>query len=326
MSLADVKFKELCRDVLENGTSTEGQKNRPHWEDGSTAYTIKQFGKVIEYDLRKEFPAITLRRTAIKSAFDEILWIYQRKSNNIKDLNSHIWDQWANEYGSIGKAYGYQAAKRHIHRADSYPLKEAFNNLESFSRQNQIAILHEYEEVLRHGRDLDRVTVVITEFRDQVDMALYQLKHEPFSRRIMLNLWDFGELTEMNLQPCCWSCNFNVTDEGGDKLVLNMVLNQRSSDILTANNWNVVQYSLLLMMFAQVSGMVPGKLVHVMTDAHIYDRHVDIVKELIERPEYAAPKVTLNPDIMDFYKFTQNDVIVSDYNFTEFKTKIDVAI
>lgn len=326
MSLADVKFKELCKDILENGTSTEGQKNRPRWEDGSTAYTIKQFGKVVEYDLRKEFPAITLRRTAIKSAFDEILWIYQRKSNNIKDLNSHIWDQWANEDGSIGKAYGYQAAKQHLHRSDAYPLKEAFNNLESFPRQHQIDILNVYEDALQYGRDLDSVTIIINKFKDQVDMVLWQLKHEPFSRRIMLNLWDFGELTEMNLQPCCWSCNFNVTDEGGDKLVLNMVLNQRSSDVLTANNWNVVQYSLLLMMFAQVSGMVPGKLLHVMTDAHIYDRHVGMIKELIERPEYAAPKVTLNPDITDFYKFTPDDVIVSDYKFTAFNGKIPVAV
>ena len=326
MSLADIKFKELCRDVLENGTTTEGQKNRPHWEDGSTAYTIKQFGKVIEYDLRKEFPAITLRRTAIKSAFDEILWIYQRKSNNIKDLNSHIWDQWADRNGSIGKAYGYQVAKEHIHQIERSPLQEAFKNLENYQRNEQVNILNSYARAIACHANIDTISVEIVRRRDQVDTVLWQLKNEPFSRRIMLNLWDFDDLIEMNLQPCCWSCNLNVTDEGGDKLVLNMVLNQRSSDILTANNWNVVQYSLLLMMFAQVSGMVPGKLVHVMTDAHIYDRHVDIVKELIERPEYAAPKVTLNPDIMDFYKFTQNDVIVSDYNFTEFKTKIDVAI
>ena len=326
MSLADVKFKELCKDILENGTSTEGQENRPHWEDGSTAYTIKQFGKVIEYDLRKEFPAITLRRTAIKSAFDEILWIYQRKSNNIKDLNSHIWDQWADRNGSIGKAYGYQVAKEHIYQIERWPLKEAFKNLENYQRYHQVDILNAYTDAVRRGTDVDKITIEITKYRDQVDMVLCQLKNEPFSRRIMLNLWDFDDLIEMNLQPCCWSCNLNVTDEGGDKLVLNMVLNQRSSDVLTANNWNVVQYSLLLMMFAQVSNMIPGKLVHVMTDAHIYDRHVDMVKELIDRPEYDAPKVTLNPDITNFYDFTLNDVIVEDYKFTEFDKKIPVAI
>lgn len=269
MSLADDIFVKMCQDIIDNGYSTEGEKVRPKWEDGSFAYTIKQFGVVNRYDLSKEFPAITLRRTAIKSAMDEILWIWQKKSNNIKDLNSHIWDSWADESGSIGKAYGYQ-----------------------------LGVKHRYKEGMM----------------DQVDRVLYDLKNNPYSRRIMTNIYVHQDLSEMNLYPCAYSMTFNVTQKkGSDKLTLNGILNQRSQDILTANNWNVCQYALLLMMFAQVSDMEAGELVHVIADAHIYDRHIPLVKELIGRETYPAPKVTLNPEIHDFYKFTTDDVSVEDY-------------
>lgn len=269
MSLADRLFIDMCSDIIENGCSTEGEKVRPVWEDGTPAYTIKKFGVVNRYDLTKEFPAITLRRTALKSAFDEILWIWQKKSNNIKDLNSHIWDSWADEEGSIGKAYGYQ-----------------------------LGVKHQYREGMM----------------DQVDRVLYDLKENPYSRRIMTNIYVHQDLYEMNLYPCAYSMTFNVTQEkGGGQLILNGVLNQRSQDVLAANNWNVCQYALLLMMIAQVSDMKAGQLLHVIADAHIYDRHIPIVKELIRRPVYDAPKVWLNPQVKDFYQFTVEDLHVEDY-------------
>ena len=307
MSYADQIFKKNLRDILENGSSTEGQAVRPHWEDGTPAYTIKQFGVYNVYDLRKEFPAITLRRTALKSAMDEILWIYQKKSNNINDLNSHIWDQWADENGSIGKAYGYQVGKLYEH----HTVKE-FN-------QELIDKLSAYKSVKISNNEPFKI------FMDQMDGVLYDLKYNPFSRRIMISLWNPEELHEMNLQPCCWSVNFNATDEGGDKLVLNMVLNQRSNDMIAANNWNTAQYAILLMMVAQVSGMTAGKLVHNITDQHIYDRHIDIAKELLEREEYPAPKVSLNPEITNFYDFKTSDLIVEDYKHGE-QVSFEVAI
>ncbi|MDO4478161.1 MAG: thymidylate synthase [Lachnospiraceae bacterium] len=282
MSLADNLFIDMCRDILENGTSTEGEKVRPHWEDGAAAYTIKKFGVVNRYDLRKEFPALTLRRTALKSAMDEILWIYQRKSSNIHDLNSSIWDEWADENGSIGKAYGYQ-----------------------------IGVKHAYKEGMF----------------DQMDRVLYDLKHNPYSRRIMTNMYNHHDLSEMALYPCAYSMTFNVTkDPHEEKLVLNAVLNQRSQDILTANNWNVAQYAILLMMVAQVSDMIPGELVHMIADAHIYDRHVPLIEELISRPTYPAPTVRLNPEVKDFYAFTTQDLIVENYQHGEQIRNIPVAI
>ena len=282
MSYADKVFIEMCQDILENGTSTEGEKVRPHWEDGTKAYTIKQFGVINRYDLSKEFPALTLRKTYIKSAIDELLWIWQKKSNNIKDLKSHIWDSWADETGSIGKAYGYQ-----------------------------LGIKHKYKE----GE------------MDQVDRVLYDLKHQPYSRRIMTNIYTFADLHEMNLYPCAYSMTFNVTkDKESDKLVLNGILNQRSQDILAANNWNVVQYAALLHMFAQVSDMKVGQFVHVIADAHIYDRHIPIIKELITRKTYDAPKVTLNPEIKDFYQFTPDDFKVENYEAGEQIKNIPIAI
>ena len=307
MSYADQIFKKNLRDILENGSSTEGQAVRPHWEDGTPAYTIKQFGVSNVYDLRKEFPAITLRRTALKSAMDEILWIYQKKSNNINDLNSHIWDQCTDENCSIGKAYGYQVGKLYEH----HTVKE-FN-------QELIDKLSAYKSVKISNNEPFKI------FMDQMDVVLYDLKYNPFSRRIMISLWNPEELHEMNLQPCCWSVNFNVTDEGGDKLVLNMVLNQRSNDMIAANNWNTAQYAILLMMVAQVSGMTAGKLVHNITDQHIYDRHIDIAKELLEREEYPAPKVSLNPEITNFYDFKTSDLIVEDYKHGE-QVSFEVAI
>ena len=309
MSYADKVFKENLKSILDNGTSTENQKVRPHWEDGTPAYTIKQFGVANMYDLRKEFPAITIRPTALKSAMDEVLWIYQKKSNNIKDLNSHIWDEWADEDGSIGKAYGYQVGKTHMHDiigADLIPMTKSLYPSIGISPTDNI----------------DTFNL----FLDQMDGVLYDLINTPFSRRIMISLWNPEESHEMNLEPCCWSVNFNVTDEGGDKLVLNMVLNQRSNDFITANNWNTAQYAIFLMMVAQSVNMIPGKLVHNITDCHVYDRHIDIAKELINRPEHPAPKVSLNPDIKNFYDFKVNDLIVEDY-VTEPQIKnIPVAI
>lgn len=282
MSKADKIFVAMCEDIINNGTTTEGQKVRPHWEDGSAAYTIKQFGVCNRYDLREEFPALTLRRTALKSAMDEVLWIYQRKSNNIHDLKSHIWDEWADEAGSIGKAYGYQiGVKSHYPEGDF----------------------------------------------DQMDKVLYDLRNTPFSRRIMTNTYVFADLSEMNLYPCAYSVTYNVTQRAGDERpTLNMVLNQRSQDVLAANNWNVCQYAILLMMVAQTVGMVPGQLVHMIADAHIYDRHVDIVRELISRPQHAAPRVSLNPEVTDFYAFTTDDLQVEGYEHGPQVKDIPIAV
>ena len=276
MSKADTLFIDMCRDIIDNGFSTEGEKVRPKWEDGSFAYTIKQFGVVNRYDLAEEFPAITLRKTYIKSAIDEVLWIWQKKSNNVHDLKSHIWDEWADETGSIGKAYGYQMGVKHHYKEGDF---------------------------------------------DQVDRVLFHLKQNPYSRRIMTNMYVHQDLSEMNLYPCAYSMTFNVT---GDRL--NAVLNQRSQDVLAANNWNVVQYSALLMMIAQVTGFKPGTLVHVIADAHIYDRHIPIVEELITRPTFPAPKVTLNPEIMDFYQFTPDDFKVEDYQTGPQVKNIPIAV
>ena len=316
MSYADKIFKETCLDILNNGTDTSKQNVRPKWEDGTPAYTIKKFGVVNRYDLRKEFPAITLRRTALKSAMDEILWIYQKKSNNIHKLNSHIWDQWADKDGKIGKAYGYQVGSTFVHHGEKSDSNDFYNN-----NPNHKEIYP--SSYVCYNNDDDKPDYVIL---DQMDAVLYDLKNVPFSRRIMISLWNVNELHEMNLQPCCWSVIFNVTDEGKDKLVLNMILNQRSQDMLVANNWNVAQYSILLMMVAQSCGMEAGELVHIITDAHIYDRHVPMIKELLNREEFPAPKVSLNPNVTNFYDFTTDDLIVEDYVTGEQIKNIPVAI
>ena len=282
MSKADDLFIAMCSDIIEHGTTTEGQKVRPRWEDGTPAYTIKRFGVCNRYDLREEFPALTLRRTALKSAMDEVLWIYQRKSNNIHDLKPHIWDEWADETGSIGKAYGYQVG------------------------------------VKSHYPDGDY---------DQMDRVLKDLRENPYSRRIMTNLYTFADLHEMNLYPCAFNAIYNVTQEPGeDRPTLNMVLVQRSQDVLAANNWNVCQYAILLMMVAQVSNMNAGELVHMIADAHIYDRHVDIVRELIARPTHPAPTVRLNPEVTDFYAFTTDDLIVEGYEHGPQVKNIPIAV
>lgn len=276
MSKADNLFIDMCNDIINNGYSTEGEKVRPKWSDGMYAYTIKRFGIVNRYDLSKEFPAITLRRTYIKSAIDELLWIWQKKSNNVNDLKTRVWDAWADENGSIGKAYGYQ-----------------------------LGVKHKYREGMM----------------DQVDRVIYDLKNNPFSRRIMTNIYVHQDLSEMNLYPCAYSVTFNVT---GNKL--NAILNQRSQDVLTANNWNVVQYAVLVHMMAQVTGFEVGELVHVIADAHIYDRHIPIVKELITRKTYPAPEFSMNPDIKDFYKFTLDDFSIKNYETGPQVENIPVAV
>ncbi len=275
MSLADELFIQNCRDIIENGISDEGEDVRPRWEDGTPAHTIKKFCVVNRYDLQKEFPIMTLRRIYYRSAIDEILWIYQKKSNRIAELGSHVWDAWADENGTIGKAYGYQLGVKHHYKEGDF---------------------------------------------DQVDRALYDLKNNPASRRIMTNLYNHADLHEMQLAPCAYSMTFNVS---GNKL--NGLLNQRSQDMLTANNWNVCQYAALLTMFAKASGLEPGEFVHVIADAHIYDRHIDAVKRLIEKKPFDAPKMEVE-DITDFYKFTKNSFTAVDYQYHEFTDKIEVAI
>ncbi len=276
MSKADILYMGTCRQILEHGYSDENQQVRPHWEDGTPAHTIKKFGVVNRYNLQEEFPIMTLRRTYWKSALDELLWIWQKKSNRIADLGSHVWDEWARPDGTIGKAYGYQ-----------------------------LGIKHQYPE---------------GEF-DQVDRVLYDLKHNPASRRILTNLYNFQDLHDMSLYPCAYSMTFNVT---GD--TLNGILNQRSQDMLTANNWNVCQYAMLLMMFAQVSGLKAGELVHVIADCHIYDRHIPAVKAMLEKEPLPAPKVTLDPGITDFYAFTKDSFQVENYVYHDFPFDIPMAI
>ncbi|MBQ4233894.1 MAG: thymidylate synthase [Firmicutes bacterium] len=277
MSKADDIFKTMCRDILDNGFSTEGQKVRAKWaDDGAPAHTRKLFGIVNRYDLSEEFPALTLRPTPMKNCIDEILWIWQKKSNRVADMRSHIWDAWADDSGTIGKAYGYQMG-----------LKYKFAQGEM----------------------------------DQVDNVLWQLKNNPYSRRILTNIYNFQDLSEMGLEPCAYSMTFNVT---GNRL--NAILNQRSQDVLVANNWNVVQYAVLVHMFAQVSGLVPGELVHVIADAHIYDRHEPLVEELISRPSYPAPTFRLNPEIKNFYDFTLDDFIVENYQAGPQIKHIPVAV
>lgn len=276
MSLADKIFIDTCTEIINNGVWDTDLPVRPVWEDGTPAHTVKKFCIVNRYDLSKEFPIITLRRTAFKSAIDEILWIWQKKSNNIHELNSHIWDSWADETGSIGKAYGYQ-----------------------------LGVKHKYKEGMF----------------DQVDRVLFDLKNNPQSRRIMTNIYVHQDLSEMGLYPCAYSMTFNVS---GKKL--NGILNQRSNDVLTANNWNVVQYAILLHMFAQVSGLEVGELVHVIADAHIYDRHVPIVEKIMKNPQYPAPKLWINPEIKNFYDFTVDDFKLEGYEFTKLEDKIEVAI
>ena len=276
MSLADKIFIDMCSDILENGVSSEGEIVRARWDDGQPAHTIKKFCVVNRYDLSKEFPILTLRPTNLKAAIDELLWIWQKKSNNIKDLNSHIWDSWADETGSIGKAYGYQIGQKHLYKEGEF---------------------------------------------DQIDRVIYDLKHNPYSRRIITNIYNHNDLNEMNLYPCAYSMTFNVT---GNKL--NAILNQRSNDVLVANNCNITQYAILVYMLAQVSDLEVGEFVHVIADAHIYDRHIPLVKELINRETYDAPKLIINPNVKSFYDFKVEDFTLENYQSGPQIKKIPVAI
>ena len=276
MSYADQVFRANCLDILQNGVRDDDLTVRPHWEDGTPAHTIKKFGLVNRYDLQKEFPILTLRRTYLKSAVDELLWIWQKKSNNVHDLSSHIWDAWADETGSIGKAYGYQ-----------------------------LGVKHQYKEGMF----------------DQVDRVLYDLRHNPASRRILTSLYNFEDLHDMNLYPCAYSMTFNVSNG-----TLNAILNQRSQDMLAANNWNVCQYAVLVHMFAQVSGLKAGELVHVIADAHIYDRHIPIIEKMLSEPEHPALQFTLDPAVTDFYVFTPDSVRLENYQFSPFEDKIPIAV
>lgn len=276
MSRADEIFIQNCRYILENGIWDTDREVRPRWEDGTPAHTIKKFGIINRYDLSEEFPILTLRRTYWKSAIDELLWIWQAKSNNVNELRTRVWDAWADENGSIGKAYGYQ-----------------------------LGVKHHYPE-----GDMD-----------QVDRVIWDLKHNPASRRIMTNIYNFADLSEMALYPCAYSMTFNVT---GNKL--NAILNQRSQDFLAANNWNVVQYSVLTMMMAQIAGFEAGELIHVIADAHIYDRHVPIIEELIGKESKPAPKFLIDPTVDDFYKFTRDSFTMENYEYSEFDRKIPVAV
>ena len=276
MSKADELYRATCLDILEHGVWDTDREVRPHWKDGAPAHTVKKFGVVNRYDLREEFPIMTLRRTAFKSCVDELLWIWQKKSNNIRDLGSHIWDSWADEHGSIGKAYGYQ-----------------------------LGVKHQYPE---------------GEF-DQVDRVLYDLKHNPASRRILTSLYNFQDLHEMALYPCAYSMTFNVSGR-----TLNAILNQRSQDMLTANNWNVCQYAVLVHMIAQVSGLEAGELVHVIADCHIYDRHVPLVREMLDKPGLPAPVFRMDESVTDFYRFTRDSFALEGYQYHPFSAKIPVAI
>ena len=276
MSYADQVFRANCLDILQNGVRDDDLTVRPHWADGTPAHTIKKFGLVNRYDLQREFPILTLRRTYLKSAVDELLWIWQKKSNNVHDLSSHIWDAWADETGSIGKAYGYQ-----------------------------LGVKHQYKEGLF----------------DQVDRVLYDLKHNPASRRILTNLYNFEDLHEMHLYPCAYSMTFNVSNG-----TLNAILNQRSQDMLAANNWNVCQYAVLVHMLAQVSGLKAGELVHVIADAHIYDRPLPLIEKMLSEPEHPAPEFSLDPAVTDFYAFTPDSVRLENYCFSPFEDKIPIAV
>ncbi len=276
MSVADKIFIDNCKDILQNGCWDKDYEVRPHWEDGTPAHTIKKFAMVNRYNLKEEFPILTIRRTNYEKAIDEILWIWQKKSNNIKYLNSKIWDSWADENGSIGKAYGYQLAQKHRYKEGEF---------------------------------------------DQVDRILFDLKNNLQSRRIIANMYNHNDLHQMNLYPCAYSLTLNTSGN-----TLNAILNQRSQDMVVANNWNVVQYSILVMMFAQASGLEVGEFVHVVADAHIYDRHIPILEDLIQRKQYDAPRLILNDKVKNFYDFKVEDFVLENYQFTPLGTRLPVAI
>lgn len=316
MALIDEYFIGMCRDIIENGTTTEGQRVRPHWPDGAPAYTLKKFGVVTRYDLQKEFPVLTLRRTPVKSALDELLWIWQQKSNRIAELHSGVWDEWSDAEGTIGKAYGYQMAIKHrYYDVSEEGLCRAFGDefVRAMPETGEVT-----DQLIPRCEEEKRAHAIKGPegafYLDQVDRVIYDLKNNPFSRRIMTSLYTFSDLHAMNLYPCAYSMTFNVTQKPGqERLTLNGILNQRSQDILAAFAWNEWQYACLLALLAQVCDMEAGEFVHVVADAHIYDRHVAAVKELMSRTPQPAPRVWINPDIHDFYAFTREDVKLEDY-------------
>lgn len=331
MSEMDKQYKAMLKKILTEGSDTRGQQVRPHWEDGEPAYTKKIFGHVNEFDLRKEFPMLTLRHVPVSKCLDEILWIYQLKSNNIKKLNSHIWDAWADESGFIGKAYGYQIGQTYPHHCDEFEtvledLQKVYASYDADTVKAFLSQLLEYDYLKKQNPELKPRKVRLWTALDQMDAVLYDLKHNPYSRRIIINMYNHHDLYAMNLYPCAYSATFNVTDEGYDKPILNMLLNMRSWDTIVAGGWNVAQYALLQMMIAQVSDMIPGKFVQMVADAHIYDRHISIAEELITRIEYPAPTITLDPTIKDFYQFRPSSIVVSDYKYGEDVGHIPVAV
>ena len=337
MSKADVIFKEMCQDIIENGFSSEGYDVRPKWEDGTPAHTIKKFGVINRYDLQEEFPILTLRKTFLKSAVEELLWIWQKKSNNINDMKSHVWDEWADENGSIGKAYGFQQAKRYPYKGitkegleKAFPgIKEAVYAVDGFGLfYNAYGYdVVEVPDVFGSGSSgmfLNHPIAVLEDgytYMTQIDKAIYDLVNHPLSRRIIVSMWNPEDLHAMNLEPCAYSMTFNVT---GNKL--NAILNQRSQDILAANAWNVCQYSALLMMIARHCNLIPGELVHVIADAHIYDRHVPIIQDLIRAKENKAPEVILNPEKHNFYDFVPGDFSMKDYHYSMDIKNIPIAV
>lgn len=327
MSYADKVFVKMCEDILNHGTSTEGEKVRPKWSDGTYAYTVKNFCVVNRYDLSKEFPAITLRKVPIKSCTDELLWIWSKKSNKVKDLNSGVWDEWVDSEGTIGKAYGYQMSvvNRYLD-IDEDGLLNAFGDgkFEDISEYYRTFTPNgNYPPVMGYRERTDKKYIW---GMDQVNKVIYDLKNTPYSRRIITTLYNIKDLHEMNLYPCAYSMTFNVTKNEDGSLVLNGILNQRSQDILAANAWNVCQYSVLLHMFARECGMKVGEFVHVIADAHIYDRHVPIIKELIKREQFEAPKFVLNPEKHCFYDFTKDDVSLTNYQYGSPIKDIPIAV
>ena len=334
MSLADKIFVSMCEDILENGTDTKGEEVRPRWEDGVPAYTIKKFGVVNRYDLSKEFPALTLRKTPIRSCTEEMLWIWQRKSNNVKDLDSRVWDQWTDILGSIGKAYGYQIGKNNKYKdVTEEKLVRAFGEGKFISVISDVPVSG-YPRHVKSYINGDKLAFYYVNAdgsgyweMDQINRVIYDLKNTPYSRRILTNIYNHSDLSEMNLYPCAYSMTFNVTcNKEDEKLVLNGILNQRSQDVLAANSWNVCQYAVLLHMIARECNMEVGEFVHVIADCHIYDRHIPIIEDLIKREQFDAPDFWLNPDIHDFYDFTKNDVRLDNYKYGASVDKFPVAV
>lgn len=302
MTQYDEIFVKNLVDILSNGSEYE---SRAIWSDDWTkAKCLKRFSIVNRYnsDFSNKPPIGTIRKFPIKNCIDELLWIWQKKSNNIKDLKSHIWDSWADPNGSIGAAYGFQVKSklRKVSHTD-----EVMGNTEGVHHQE-----------------------VTTYFLDQTDFVIHELKYNPDSRRIITDLYSIDQNGLMGLDPCCYSCTWNVTYKDG-KPYLNLLLNQRSQDMIVANNWNVFQYWILQNMFANECGWLEvGELVHVIADAHIYDRHIPIAEHMIEiakdTENFSDPKVII-PN-KGFYEYTVDDFKLENYQYAENIKDIPVAV